>query len=195
AQRGPGQEAIGRCAAMVARLLEQYKSDVMPALADEFGYGNALAVPRLSKIVISMGLGRFGREEDQFETAAGELARIAGQKPVVTQARKSVSNFKLREGMKVGLMVTLRGERMYEFLDRLISVAIPRVKDFRGLSPSGFDGRGNYNMGLTEQSVFPEVDPGKVSFTQGMNIAIVTTAEQDEHARSLLSRLGMPFRT
>jgi large subunit ribosomal protein L5 len=180
---------------MVARLLEQYKSDVMPALADEFGYGNALAVPRLSKIVISMGLGRFGREEDQFETAAGELARIAGQKPVVTQARKSVSNFKLREGMKVGLMVTLRGERMYEFLDRLISVAIPRVKDFRGLSPSGFDGRGNYNMGLTEQSVFPEVDPGKVSFTQGMNIAIVTTAEQDEHARSLLSRLGMPFRT
>ncbi len=180
---------------MVARLLEQYKSDVMPALTEEFGFRNTMAVPRLNKIVISMGLGRFIKEEDQFDVAASELSRIAGQKAVVTLSRKSVSNFKLREGMKVGVMVTVRGQRMYEFLDRLISVAIPRVRDFRGLSPNGFDGRGNYNMGVTEQSVFPEVDPGKVSFTQGMNIAIVTTAENDEYARSLLTRLGMPFRT
>ncbi|HUU22489.1 MAG TPA: 50S ribosomal protein L5 [Phycisphaerae bacterium] len=180
---------------MVARVLEQYRTDVMPALKEEFGFRNSMAVPRLVKIVISMGLGRFGKEDEPFETAAAELGRISGQKPVITRARKSVSNFKLREGMKVGLIVTLRGERMYEFLDRLVSVAIPRVRDFRGLSPSGFDGRGSYNMGLTEQSVFPEVDPGKVSFTQGMNIAIVTSADKDEHARSLLARLGMPFRT
>jgi len=180
---------------MAARLLEQYRTEVMPALREEFGFGNPMAVPRVVKIVVSMGLGRFAKEDEPFETAGSELSRIAGQKPVATIARKSVSNFKLREGMKTGLMVTLRGERMYEFLDRLVSVAIPRVRDFRGLSPSGFDGRGNYNMGLTEQSVFPEVDPGKVSFTQGMNIAIVTSAEKDEHARSLLARLGMPFRT
>jgi len=180
---------------MAARMLEQYRSEVMPALSEEFGFKNPMAVPRLVKIVISMGLGRFSKEDEPFETASAELARIAGQRPVVTLARKSVSNFKLREGMKSGLIVTLRGERMYEFLDRLVSVAIPRVRDFRGLSPSGFDGRGNYNMGLTEQSVFPEVDPAKVSFTQGMNIAIVTSAEKDEHARSLLARLGMPFRT
>jgi len=180
---------------MAARLLEQYKKEVMPALAEEFGLRNALSVPRLEKIVVSMGLARYEREDAAMEGATEELARITGQRPVLTRARKSISNFKLREGMKVGAMVTLRGQRMYEFLDRLISLAIPRVRDFRGLSPSGFDGRGNYNMGLSEQTVFPEVDPGKVQFTQGMNIAIVTTAETDEQARRLLALLGMPFRT
>ncbi len=172
-----------------------YHSEVVPELAREFGLPNRLAVPRLAKIVVSMGLGRFLKEEAQLDVAAAELARITGQKPVLTRARKSVANFKLRTGMKIGLKVTLRGRRMYEFLDRLIAMAIPRVKDFRGLSLSGFDGRGNYNMGLAEQTVFPEVDASKVQFTQGMNIAIVTTAETDEQARRLLMLLGMPFRT
>jgi len=180
---------------MVARLLEQYDNEVAPALAKEFGLNNRLAVPRLEKVVISMGLGRFCREDDQFDTAVAELARIAGQRPVIALSRKAVSNFKLREGMRVGLMVTLRGARMYEFLDRLISLAIPRARDFRGLSASAFDGRGNYNMGLTEQTIFPEIDPARVAFTQGMNIAIVTTARTDEQARRLLTLLGMPFRT
>ena len=180
---------------MPARLQEQYGTDIAPALAGEFGLRNRLAVPRLVKIVVSMGLGRFAKEDNQLDAAAAELARITGQKPVITRARKSVSNFKLREGMKVGLKVTLRRERMYEFLDRLISLAIPRVKDFRGLSPSAFDGRGNYNMGLVEQSVFPEIDTSKMTFTQGMNIAVQTTARTDEEARALLSMLGMPFRT
>jgi len=180
---------------MVARLYERYRSEVAPALAEEFGFDNPLAVPRLEKIVVSMGLGRFCREGEEFDKAAEELALITGQRPVITRAKRSVSNFKLRQGMRVGLMVTLRRMRMYEFLDRLISLAIPRVKDFRGLSPSAFDGRGNYNLGLTEQTVFPEVDPAKVSFTQGMNIALVTTAKTDEQARRLLTLLGMPFRS
>ena len=179
---------------MVARLLEQYRTDVAPRLAKEFDRPNPLSVPWLEKIVITMGMGRAAREEGMLETAAEELALITGQKPIITRARKSISNFKLREGMSVGLKVTLRGQRMYEFLDRLITLAIPRVKDFRGLSPSGFDGRGNYNMGLSEQTVFPEIDPSKVKFTQGMNIAIVTTAKTDEEARRLLTLLGMPFR-
>lgn len=179
---------------MVVRLLERYRSEVAPALAEEFGRPNRLAIPRLTKIVISAGMGKTAREEGVLDTAAEELALITGQKPIVTRARKSVANFKLREGMNVGLKATLRGRRMYEFLDRLISLAIPRVKDFRGLSPSGFDGRGNYNMGLSEQTVFPEIDPGKVKFTQGMNIAICTTAKTDEEARRLLALLGMPFR-
>jgi large subunit ribosomal protein L5 len=166
-----------------------------PTLAREFDFKNPLGVPRLEKIVVSMGLGKVMDEEGRMEAAAAELARVTGQQPVVTRARRSISNFKLREGMKVGLMVTLRGERMYEFLDRLIGLAIPRVRDFRGLSPSGFDGRGNYNMGLSEQTVFPEIDPSKVKFTQGMNIAIVTTARTDEQARRLLTLLGMPFRS
>ena len=179
---------------MVARLLEQYKNEVVPALAEEFGHTNVHDVPRLEKIVVSMGTGRAAAEEGKGDAAAAELALIAGQKPVVTLARKSVSNFQLREGMQVGLKVTLRGVRMYEFLDRLISLAIPRVRDFRGLSPSGFDGHGNYNMGLTEQTVFPEINPTKVKFTQGMNIAMITTAKTDEEARKLLGLLGMPFR-
>ncbi|MHC4917926.1 MAG: 50S ribosomal protein L5 [Planctomycetota bacterium] len=180
---------------MPSRLQEQYGNEIAPALASEFEQDNPLAVPRVATIVVSMGLGRFAKEETQLEVAAAELARITGQKPLLTKARVSVSNFKLRQGMRVGLKVTLRGQRMYEFLDRLIGMAIPRVKDFRGLPLSGFDGRGNYNMGLAEQTVFPEIDASKVQFTQGMNIAIVTTAKMDEQARRLLTLLGMPFRT
>jgi large subunit ribosomal protein L5 len=180
---------------MTPRLLEKFKQDIAPVLAKEFGHGNHMAVPSLQKIVISMGMGRVSAEEGRIEAAAAELSLIAGQKAVITRSRKSISNFKLREGMKVGASVTLRGRKMWEFLDRLVTLAIPRVKDFRGLSPSGFDGRGNYNMGLSEQTVFPEVDPSKVSFTQGMNIAMITTADTDEEARRLLALLGMPFRT
>ena len=179
---------------MATRLEETYKSEIAPVLSEQFTYGNAFAVPRLEKVVISMGMGDAHQDEARLEAARKQLALISGQLPVITRARKSVSNFKLREGMKVGLKVTLRGGRMYEFLDRLISLAIPRVRDFRGLNPSSFDGRGNYNMGLIEQSVFPEIDPSTVTFTQGMNIAVHTTAETDEEARELLTRFGMPFR-
>jgi len=179
----------------MVRLLERYNDEIAPELARQFELRNRLAVPRLTKIVVSMGLGRFAKEQAQMDAAAAELAKITGQRPVVTRARRSVANFKLRTGMKIGLKVTLRGQRMYEFLDRLIALAIPRVKDFRGLPLSGFDGRGNYNMGLVEQTVFPEIDAAKVQFTQGMNIAIVTTAKTDEQARQLLTLLGMPFRS
>lgn len=179
---------------MVARLDERYKREIIPALSERFSYKNVLAVPKLAKIVISMGIGSAETDEAKFEMARKQLALIAGQQPVVTRAKKSVSNFKLREGMRVGLKVTLRGQRMYEFLDRLISLAIPRVRDFRGLNPSSFDGRGNYNMGLVEQSVFPEVDPATITFTQGMNVVMQTTAETDEEARALLTLFGMPFR-
>jgi len=163
-------------------------------LKEHFGYANPMAIPKLQKVVISMGIGDAQQNTARLEAAQKELARIAGQKPLITKAKKSVSNFKLREGSVVGLKVTLRGQRMYEFLDRLISLAIPRVKDFRGLPPSSFDGRGNYNMGLVEQTVFPEIDTSAVQFTQGMNIAVHTTARTDEEARELLTRLGMPFR-
>ncbi len=179
---------------MVARLEEKYKQDIVPALTEQFSYSNVMAVPKIEKVVISMGMGQAESNEAQLDTARKQLGLIAGQLPVVMRARKSVSNFKLREGMRVGLKVTLRGERMFEFLDRLITLAIPRVRDFRGLSPSSFDGRGNYNMGLVEQSVFPEVDPATVTFTQGMNLAIQTSAETDEEARALLTLFGMPFR-
>lgn len=179
---------------MVARLLEKYRNEVVPALASQFGCRNPMAVPRLAKIVVSMGIGDAHAEKDKLETAAKQLAQITGQQPVMTTARKSISNFKLREGMKVGLKVTLRRERMYEFLDRLITLAIPRVRDFRGLPPSAFDGRGNYNMGLVEQTIFPEIDASKVTFTQGMNVAIETSARSDEEAKALLGMLGMPFR-
>ena len=179
---------------MKARFYEKFKSDVIPALTARFGYTNRMAVPKLGKIVLSMGIGSADEDKAKLETAAKQLGLIAGQRPVVTKARKSVSNFKLRVGMKVGLKVTLRGDRMYEFFDRLVTLAIPRVKDFRGLNPSGFDGRGNYNMGLVEQSVFPEIDPASVTFTQGMNIAMHTTAKTDEEARELLTLMGLPFR-
>ena len=179
---------------MVVRLQEKYKNEVASALAQRFEFKNPNAVPKLEKIVISMGIGDADADQAKLEAAQKQLAQIAGQAPVVTQAKKAVSNFKLRKGMKVGLMVTLRGARMYEFLDRLVSVAIPRVKDFRGLNPSGFDGHGNYNMGLAEQSVFPEIDVGSLKFTQGMNIAMQTSAKRDEEALELLTLLGMPFR-
>lgn len=179
---------------MVARLLEKYRKEVVPALNERFGYKNPMAVPKLEKIVISMGIGDGQTDSAKLETAQKQLALISGQQPIITKAKKSISNFKLREGNKIGLKVTLRGARMYEFFDRLVSIAVPRVRDFRGLNPSGFDGRGNYNMGLAEQSVFPEVDPTKVTFTQGMNIAMQTTAKTDEEARELLTLMGMPFR-
>lgn len=179
---------------MVARLQERYKNEIAPTLASEFGHPNPMSVARLAKITLNMGMGDTAREPAKLEAAMKELAAIAGQRPVVTKARKSISNFRLRQGMNVGLRVTLRGQRMYEFLDRLVMVAIPRVKDFRGLNPNAFDGRGNYNMGLTEQTLFPEINPDKVQFTQGMDIAFTTTATNDEEARRLLVLLGMPFR-
>lgn len=180
---------------MVPRLQEKFNIEIRPELTKEFGFKNPMRVPRVSKVTLSMGMGQTAREAPRLDAALKELTVITGQKPVVTKAKKSVSNFKLREGMAVGLKVTLRQARMYEFLDRLVSLAIPRVKDFRGLNPNGFDGRGNYNMGLTEQTLFPEINPDKVQFTQGMNIAITTTAENDEEARRLLSLMGMPFRS
>ncbi len=179
---------------MVARQKERYSNEVIPALRERFEYRNAMEVPRLKKIVVSMGIGDAQQDNNKFEAAQKHLALITGQRPLVTRASKAVSNFRLREDDKVGLKVTLRGLRMWEFFDRLVSLAIPRVKDFRGLNPSGFDGRGNYNMGLTEQTVFPEIDPASVTFTQGMNIAFQTSAKTDEEARELLGLLGMPFR-
>jgi len=179
---------------MAPRLLDKYKTDVVPALREKFDYTNPMAVPRLQKIVISMGIGTAHQESAKLDAARDQLAQIAGQMPVVTKAKKSVSNFKLREGYPVGLKVTLRGEKMWEFMDRLVSLAIPRVRDFRGLNPSSFDGRGSYNMGLVEQTVFPEIDPSSVAFTQGMNIAMQTSAVTDEEALELLALLGMPFR-
>ena len=179
---------------MAPRLLEKYRSEVAPALAQQFGLKNVNAIPKVKKITMSMGMGQANQDQAKLDAAQAQLALIAGQKPVVTLAKKAISNFKLREGMKVGLKVDLRGARMWEFLDRLIALAIPRVKDFRGLNPSSFDGRGNYNMGLSEQSVFPEIDSASVTFTQGMNIAIETDATNDEQALALLTLLGMPFK-
>jgi large subunit ribosomal protein L5 len=181
-----------------ARLYEKFKSDIIPALQQKLGVNNKYAVPRLEKIVISMGLGRFavegGEGKAKFQQAEKELQTIAGQKPVRCKAKKSVANFKVREGMETGVKVTLRGTRMYEFLDRLITLAIPRVKDFRGLDPNGFDKVGNYNFGFTEQTVFPEVEGAAVTFQQGMNITMVTTAHSADHGRELLRQFGMPFR-
>ena len=178
------------------RLCERYKKEIAPALAQKFGYKNALAIPRMDKIVISMGLGKAvtAGEKGKIEQAEKELSVITGQKPVRCKAKKSVANFKVREGMETGLKVTLRGARMYEFLDRLIAMAIPRVKDFRGLDPNGFDNAGNFNFGLTEQTVFPEVNSAEVTFQQGMNITMVTTAGNAEHGRELLRLFGIPFR-
>ena len=178
------------------RLYIHYREKVVPALQQRFGYKNALAVPRLDKIVISMGLGKAvtAGEKGKLEQAEKELGVIAGQRPIRTKAKKSVANFKVREGQETGLKVTLRGARMWEFLDRLITLAIPRVKDFRGLSPSGFDKDGNYNFGFTEQTVFPEVDAAAVTFQQGMNVTMVTTAPSPEQGRELLKQFGFPFR-
>ena len=179
---------------MKARLREHYQKDVVPALVKEFGYKNVMAVPKLEKISINMGMGEATQNAKVLDKAADELAHISGQRPVITKAKKSIAAFKLRQGMNIGTMVTLRGDRMYEFLDRLISVALPRVRDFRGISAKAFDGRGNYTLGVREQLIFPEIDFNKVDKTRGMNISIVTTARTDEEARSLLKSMGMPFR-
>jgi large subunit ribosomal protein L5 len=178
----------------MARLRDLYKARVVPELRKEFGYKNIMAVPRIEKIVISMGIGRATQDKKFLELAKKDLTMISGQMPAVCKAKKSVSNFKVREGVETGLKVTLRGVRMYEFMDRLINLAIPRVRDFRGLNPNSFDGRGNYSMGLAEQSVFPEINPAKVEFQQGMNVTFTTTALTDEEARRVLSLFGMPFR-
>jgi large subunit ribosomal protein L5 len=177
----------------VARLAQKYKTDIAPAIAKELEISNPLAIPRVTKVVISMGLGKAITEKPRLEIAVKELTAIAGQKAVICKAKKSVSNFKLREGMEIGAKVTLRGQRMWEFLDRLINLALPRVKDFRGLRPKGFDHAGNYNFGLTEQTVFPEVNADTMTFQQGMNITIVTTAGNSKNGFALLKHLGMPF--
>jgi len=178
----------------MARLKDLYKSKIVPELTREFGYKNSMAVPRMKKIVISMGIGRATQDKKFLESAKKDLTMITGQMPAVCKAKKSVSNFKVREGMETSLKVTVRGVRMYEFMDRLINLAIPRVRDFRGLSPNSFDGRGNYSMGLAEQSVFPEINPAQMEFQQGMNITFVTSARTDEEAKKMLSLFGMPFR-
>lgn len=178
----------------MARLMEKYKTEVLPALGNELGTKNPNAIPRIKKIVVSMGVGKAIAEKVRMASAAKELMQITGQKPLLCKSKKSVSNFKLREGYEIGAKVTLRGRRMYEFLDRLISLAIPRIRDFRGLDPKSFDGRGNYNMGVNEQTVFPEVEADKVQFQQGMNITIVTSATKDADARKLLTLMGLPFR-
>jgi len=176
------------------RLKERYQTQIAPAISKEFEIKNPMAVPRLEKIVINMGMGEAIANNKILDTAADELRAITGQKPVITKAKKSIASFKLRQGMPIGVMVTLRGDRMYEFLDRLVSIALPRVRDFRGVSPKAFDGRGNYTLGIREQLIFPEIDFNKVDKTRGMNISIVTSARNDEQARSLLKALGMPFR-
>ncbi len=178
----------------MARLKEKYKNEIAPAIAKEFGIENPMAIPRIEKIVVNMGMGEAISNSKILDTAVEELKSVTGQKPVITKAKKSIAAFKLREGMNIGTMVTLRGERMYEFLDRLISVALPRVRDFRGISAKAFDGRGNYTLGVREQLIFPEIDFNKVDKTRGMNISIVTTARNDEQARALLKAMGMPFR-
>ncbi len=178
----------------MARLKELYFKEVVPAMMKERGYKNVMEVPRLEKIVVNMGLGEAIHNIKILDSAVEELALITGQKPVITKAKRSIASFKLREGMSIGCMVTLRKDRMYEFLDRLIHVAIPRVRDFRGLNSRSFDGRGNYTLGIREQIIFPEIDYDKVEKVKGMNITIVTTAKTDDEARLLLALLGMPFR-
>jgi large subunit ribosomal protein L5 len=177
------------------RVRERYLKDVVPALKKEFGYANVMAIPKVSKVVINMGLGEATSNAKIVDVASDELSRIAGQKATVRRAKKSIAAFKVREGMAVGAMVTLRGERMYEFLDRLVSVALPRVRDFKGISGKGFDGRGNYTLGLRDQILFPEIDYMKVDKARGMNVSVVTTAKTDEEARKLLQLIGLPFRS
>jgi len=179
---------------MSARLKEKYQKEVIPALQKEFGYKNVMAVPKIEKVVVNMGLGEATSNAKIVDTGADELARITGQKPVVRRAKKSIAAFKVRKGMPIATMVTLRGERMWEFLDRLMSIALPRVRDFKGVSPRGFDGRGNYTLGLRDQLLFPEIDYMKVDKARGMNVSVVTTAKTDEEARKLLQFMGMPFR-
>ena len=175
-------------------LVEKYKADVTPALVKQFSYSSPMAVPRVTKVVLNMGVGEAVQDSKLLDQAVEELAIIAGQRPAITRAKKSIANFKLRDGMAIGCRVTLRGVRMYEFLDRLINLALPRVRDFRGISPKAFDGRGNYTLGIKEHLIFPEVNMSKVQKVKGLNICIVTTARTDDEARSLLTGLGMPFR-
>ncbi|MFY9609255.1 MAG: 50S ribosomal protein L5 [Blastocatellia bacterium] len=179
---------------MEPRLKERYKSEILPALMKEFSYTSPMAAPKLEKIILNMGVGREAQTNPKvFDQAAMELWTVSGQKPIVTKAKKSIAAFKLRTGMPVGVSVTLRGERMYEFLDRFINAVLPRVRDFRGISPRAFDGRGNYTIGVKDQLIFPEIDFNKVDRTRGMNICIVTTARTDEEGRALLRQFGMPF--
>src|SRR5262245_14710890 len=178
----------------MARLLEQYHTTIAPAIATKYNVTNKLAIPRLEKIVINMGVGRATQDKILLDTAVESLSRISGQRPVTTKAKVSVSGFRLRQGNEIGCKVTLRGRRMYEFLDRLVSVALPRIRDFRGLNPNSFDGHGNFTLGLAEQVVFPEIDADKLQHTQGMDITIVTTTDSDEQARELLRSFGIPFR-
>jgi large subunit ribosomal protein L5 len=177
-----------------ARLKDHYKKSVIPALVKEFGYKNSMAVPKIQKVSVNIGLGEATQNAKLMDGAVNELGQIAGQKPVVTKAKKSIAAFKLREGMAIGAMVTLRGDRMYEFLDRLMNVALPRVRDFRGVSSKSFDGRGNYTLGVRDQLIFPEIDYNKVEKVKGMNISIITSAKTDAEGLSLLKHMGMPFR-
>ena len=178
----------------MARLIEKYKEEVAPALMKRFGYSSPMAIPKVTKVVLNMGVGEAIGDAKLLDQAVEELATIVGQRPSITRAKKSISNFKLREGMPIGCRVTLRGKRMYEFLERFTNLALPRVRDFRGVSPKAFDGRGNYTMGITDQLIFPEIDYNKVQKVKGMNICIVTTANSDDEARELLAGLGTPFR-
>jgi large subunit ribosomal protein L5 len=179
----------------MSRLKDRYLKEVVPGLKKEFGYTNVMAIPKLEKVVVNMGLGEATQNVKLIDAGADEIGRITGQRAVTTRAKKSIAAFKVRAGMPVGTMVTLRGERMYEFLDRLLNIALPRVRDFKGVSPKGFDGRGNYTLGLRDQLLFPEIDYMKVDKARGMNVSVVTTAKTDEEARRLLQLLGMPFRT
>jgi len=179
---------------MAARLKDRYQKEIAPALKKEFGYSSAMAVPRLNKVVINMGMGEATQNVKVLDGAVQQLTAIAGQKPVITKAKKSIASFKLRQGQSIGVAVTLRGDRMYEFLDRLLNIALPRVRDFRGVSNKAFDGRGNYTLGLHDQLIFPEIDYSKVEKAKGMNVTIVTTAKSDPEALALLKHLGMPFR-
>jgi large subunit ribosomal protein L5 len=178
----------------MARLHDRYLKEILPALAQKFGRTNKLSLPRLTKISINMGVGKALQDKNRMTEAVDQLKLIAGQQPQVTQAKKAISTFRLRQGNDIGCRVTLRGKRMYEFLDRFINLALPRIRDFRGVNPKSFDGNGNYSLGLAEQMVFPEVDPDKVHFTQGMDITICTSTRNDEEARELLRQFGMPFR-
>lgn len=178
----------------MSRLKERYTKEIAPAMGKEYGYKNVMAIPKLEKIVINIGLGEAIQNAKLLDTAADELGQITGQRPVITRAKKSIASFKLRQGMPIGCSVTLRGQRMYEFLDRFLNTALPRVRDFRGLSTKSFDGRGNYTLGLRDQLIFPEIDYSRVSKIKGMNISVVTTAKTDDEARTLLRLFGMPFR-
>ena len=197
-QKGKGKSEVGERVErklVPPRMREKYFAQVVPSLAKKFSYGNPMQLPRIEKIVVNMGLGQAVSNPKSTDGAVEELSEITGQKPVVARAKKAISNYKLRAGMPIGVFVTLRKERMWEFLDRLIAVALPRVRDFKGVSPKGFDGRGNYTLGLREQIIFPEINYDKIDSTRGMNVSIVTTAKTDEEGRALLSELGMPFRS